>query len=129
MVDDGLNQQKGAQGQTHWLPPNKSFRCEYLKLWETLLLKYSTLKMTNLEQVTFSGRLALFINPTHELKHNNQCLITLSTSAKIFSMVKGFTINPFTPIFIAFRTFVRVEAPLSITIFTLGFAAKSFSAT
>ena len=34
VVDDGLNQQKGAQGPTEWLPPNQAFRCEYLAMWQ-----------------------------------------------------------------------------------------------
>lgn len=45
-VEDNLNQSKGAKGPTQWMPPNHSFRCDYLGLWQTVLAKYFSLKMT-----------------------------------------------------------------------------------
>ena len=52
-VDDGLNQSKGARGPTKWLPPNHKFRCKYLNIWENVLSKYRTLKMTSKENRIF----------------------------------------------------------------------------
>ncbi len=56
-VDVSLNQSKGARGPTQWMPPNHSFRCEYLRLWQTVLSKYSGLKMTSKENRTFNKQL------------------------------------------------------------------------
>ena len=56
-VDDGLNQQKGAQGPTEWLPPNHNFRCEYLSFWVLLLNKYSELTLTSSEERIFNRQL------------------------------------------------------------------------
>lgn len=55
-VDDGLNQSKGAQGPTEWMPPNHSFRCEYLGMWRKVLKKYKTLKMTPGEKRVFGNQ-------------------------------------------------------------------------
>ena len=52
-ADDSLNQSKGARGPTKWLPPNHQFRCEYLNIWENVLSKYPTLKMTSKENRIF----------------------------------------------------------------------------
>lgn len=57
-VDDSLNQSKGAKGPTQWMPPNHAFRCEYLGLWQSVLSKYSGLKMTSKENRTFKKQLA-----------------------------------------------------------------------
>jgi Domain of unknown function (DUF1994). len=56
-VDDSLNQSKGARGPTQWMPPNHSFRCKYLGLWQVVLSKYTDLKMTSKENRTFNKQL------------------------------------------------------------------------
>ncbi len=56
-VDDSLNQQKGAKGPTEWLPPNHSFRCEYLSMWTRVLNKYEDLKMSAPELRIFQKQL------------------------------------------------------------------------
>jgi hypothetical protein len=35
-----LNRQKGAKGLTEWLPPNFSYRCEYVARFNAVLVKY-----------------------------------------------------------------------------------------
>jgi hypothetical protein len=40
VVDDSLNQAKGKKGPDEWLPPNQSYRCEYLSKWRHVLSKY-----------------------------------------------------------------------------------------
>ena len=50
VVDDGLNQSKGAQGPDQWMPPNHIYRCQYLALWQRVLSAYSDLKMTDAEE-------------------------------------------------------------------------------
>jgi hypothetical protein len=35
-----LNRQKGAKGLTEWLPPNYSYRCEYIARFNAVMLKY-----------------------------------------------------------------------------------------
>ena len=40
VVDDGLNQAKGARGPDTWLPPNRLYRCAYLARWALILNKY-----------------------------------------------------------------------------------------
>ena len=57
-VDDSLNQSKGARGPTQWMPPNYAFRCEYLELWQSVLSKYTGLKMTAKENRIFKKQLA-----------------------------------------------------------------------
>lgn len=57
VVDDGLNQQKGAEGPTEWLPPNQAFRCEYLAMWQQTLAKYTELTMTPKEVRVFIRQL------------------------------------------------------------------------
>ncbi len=54
VVDDGLNQFKGAKGPSKWMPPNESFRCDYIALWERVLEKYSTLIMNSKEKRIFT---------------------------------------------------------------------------
>ncbi|BCD97739.1 HNH endonuclease [Marinagarivorans cellulosilyticus] len=56
-VDDGLNQAKGAKGPNEWMPPNQSFRCEYLELWQTVLKEYPSLKMNSTEERVFRKQL------------------------------------------------------------------------
>lgn len=56
-VSQSLNKEKGAQGPDQWLPPNQSYRCEYLQLWQRLLLRYPTLNMTSAEQRVFQRQL------------------------------------------------------------------------
>ena len=52
VVDDGLNQAKGAQGPNDWLPPNTAYHCTYLASWERLLSKYR-LSMSDREASLF----------------------------------------------------------------------------
>ncbi len=56
VVDDGLNQSKGKKGPDQWMPPNQSYRCEYLDRWKTVLGKYS-LAMLPKENRIFSRQL------------------------------------------------------------------------
>lgn len=53
VVDDGLNQSKGAKGPSDWMPPNHSFRCEYLEQWRLVLERYPSLRMTSAENRVF----------------------------------------------------------------------------
>ena len=39
-VEDNLNQAKGAKGPSQWLPPNKAFRCEYVKRFDGVVRSY-----------------------------------------------------------------------------------------
>lgn len=52
VVDDSLNQSKGAKGPKDWMPPNQSYRCEYLARWDVVLRKYS-LVMSSSEKRAF----------------------------------------------------------------------------
>ncbi|WP_289083614.1 HNH endonuclease [uncultured Spongiibacter sp.] len=56
-VDDALNQAKGARGPTEWMPPNHSYRCEYLSRWVLVLKKYS-LAMQPSENRVFQKQLS-----------------------------------------------------------------------
>ncbi|WP_235207770.1 MULTISPECIES: GmrSD restriction endonuclease domain-containing protein [unclassified Alteromonas] len=40
LVKASLNRQKGAKGPDEWMPPNHSFRCDYLKKFNTVMDKY-----------------------------------------------------------------------------------------
>lgn len=40
VVSASLNRQKGAKGPQEWLPPNKSYHCEYLQRWQYVHKKY-----------------------------------------------------------------------------------------
>ena len=57
-VQDNLNQEKGAKGPDEWMPPNAKYRCTYLQRWDTLLHKYSGLKMSVKEDKDFKKRLS-----------------------------------------------------------------------
>jgi hypothetical protein len=57
VVDDGLNQSKGAKGADEWLPPNHSFRCVYLGQWSEILTKYDGLSMNSSEARIFNKQL------------------------------------------------------------------------
>lgn len=57
VVDDGLNQSKGAKGPSQWMPPNHQFRCEYLHRWQLVLYKYPRLSMTSNEARTFNRQI------------------------------------------------------------------------
>jgi hypothetical protein len=35
-----LNRQKGAKGPTEWLPPNQSYRCEYIARFNSVMAQY-----------------------------------------------------------------------------------------
>jgi len=52
VVDDGLNQAKGARGPGDWLPPNTGYRCAYLASWTRVLSKYR-LSMSTREAALF----------------------------------------------------------------------------
>lgn len=54
VVDDGLNQSKGAKGPTEWMPPLHAYRCNYLDRWAGVLKKYPDLRMTAAEGRIFS---------------------------------------------------------------------------
>lgn len=57
VVDDGLNQAKGAQGPSEWMPPNHNYRCRYLFRWDAVLKAYPGLKMSATEQRTMNKML------------------------------------------------------------------------
>jgi hypothetical protein len=40
LVQASLNRQKGAKGIDEWLPPNNQYRCEYIKLFNNVMVKY-----------------------------------------------------------------------------------------
>ena len=40
-VEDNLNQSKSAQGPDQWLPPNHSYRCEYIARFDGIVKKYN----------------------------------------------------------------------------------------
>ncbi len=40
IVEDNLNQAKGAKSPDDWMPPNQAFRCEYVKLFDEIVKKY-----------------------------------------------------------------------------------------
>lgn len=61
VVDDGLNQSKGKKGPDQWMPPNQSYRCEYLDHWKAILSKYS-LAMLPKENRIFNRQLQACIN-------------------------------------------------------------------
>ncbi len=56
-VDDGLNQSKGAKGPDEWMPPNHSYRCEYLRVWKAVLSAYPSLRMAASEARIFKRQL------------------------------------------------------------------------
>jgi hypothetical protein len=35
-----LNRQKGAKGLDEWLPPNQSYRCEYISRFNSVMAQY-----------------------------------------------------------------------------------------
>ncbi|WP_100644054.1 HNH endonuclease family protein [Alteromonas facilis] len=39
-VEDNTNQEKGAKGPADWMPPNHSYRCDYLKRYQLIMNKY-----------------------------------------------------------------------------------------
>lgn len=49
LVKASLNRQKGAKGPTEWMPPNQTYRCEYLSRFNTMMRKYE-LSFTASEQ-------------------------------------------------------------------------------
>lgn len=55
-VDDGLNQGKGAKGPTEWMPPNQSYRCNYIAHFKRVMDKYG-LVMWSKEQRIFNRQL------------------------------------------------------------------------
>ena len=55
IVDDGLNQDKKAMGPVRWMPPRKSFHCDYLTRWWTVLSKYE-LELHQAEQASFDEK-------------------------------------------------------------------------
>lgn len=57
LVDDSENQSKSAKGPSEYLPPNQSFRCDYLNRWVIILAKYPTLSMPVSEKRVFNRML------------------------------------------------------------------------
>ncbi|SFL09361.1 Protein of unknown function [Nitrosomonas aestuarii] len=53
VVDDSTNQSKSDKAPHEWLPPNKSFWCEYGKRWEHIKEKYR-LHYSQLERITLN---------------------------------------------------------------------------
>lgn len=62
VVDDALNQAKGAKGPSEWMPPNHAFRCDYLKIWQSVLKAYPSLKMSSSEHRIFTKQLSSCLN-------------------------------------------------------------------
>lgn len=48
VVDDGQNQSKSAQGPDTWLPPVTSYQCNYIRHFDSIVIKYG-LKYKNTE--------------------------------------------------------------------------------
>lgn len=40
VVDDGVNQSKGAKSVLEWLPPNKAYHCNYATRYLRVLIMY-----------------------------------------------------------------------------------------
>ena len=40
VVEDGLNQKKGADGPDKWMPPNEAYRCAYVSRFDFVVKKY-----------------------------------------------------------------------------------------
>lgn len=40
LVQASLNRQKGAKGLDEWLPPNQTYRCEYIARFNAIMAKY-----------------------------------------------------------------------------------------
>jgi len=40
LVSASLNRQKGAKGLDEWLPPNHSYRCDYIAHFNAVMAKY-----------------------------------------------------------------------------------------
>ena len=40
LVRASLNRQKGSKGPDEWMPPNHSYRCDYLKTFNIIMVKY-----------------------------------------------------------------------------------------
>jgi len=40
VVEDNLNQTKGAKSPDDWMPPNQAFRCEYVEMFNKIVKKY-----------------------------------------------------------------------------------------
>ena len=57
IVQDRLNQSKGAKPPSEWMSPNQLFRCEYLGLWVRVLEKYKDLRMSANERRIFDRQL------------------------------------------------------------------------
>ncbi|VUD62380.1 hypothetical protein TDB9533_03029 [Thalassocella blandensis] len=57
VVDDGLNQSKGARGPDEWMPPQTNYHCEYLSRWVDVLNKYQDLYLTKSELSIFNKKL------------------------------------------------------------------------
>jgi len=48
-VKDNINQAKGAKGPEQWLPPNYSFRCEYVNSFQRVVERYGLVYTTSEE--------------------------------------------------------------------------------
>ncbi len=62
-VDDGTNQSKGDKDPTLWLPPNTSYRCEYVKTWVSIKKVYG-LSIDTAEQTAINDVLPLGNQPS-----------------------------------------------------------------
>ena len=40
VIEDGLNQAKGAKGPDKWMPPSQPYQCEYVKKFNNIVQKY-----------------------------------------------------------------------------------------
>ena len=40
LVNASLNHQKGAKGLDEWLPPNQSYRCQYIARFNSVMAQY-----------------------------------------------------------------------------------------
>jgi len=49
-VSKSVNREKRALGPDQWLPLNHAYRCDYLKRWRKILIKYPELRMKATEQ-------------------------------------------------------------------------------
>lgn len=56
LVEDNLNQSKGAKSPDEWLPPNHKFRCTYIAMFDFVVQKYG-LKYTPAEKRTINRML------------------------------------------------------------------------
>lgn len=54
VVEDGLNQSKGSKGPDQWMPPDTTFWCDYVTIWERIKNRWQ-LTMTSPERARVDG--------------------------------------------------------------------------